>query len=281
MSFRVQILVNHASGAGRYAGWSNTFYHTSDTVAAALPAVMLLASAINECMGKHSVPIAARFNKLDPAGNAIVIGKRFMGLERLDYGTLGSQSGDDSATPEKCLVMRDLAGDDARTWFMNGIPDNRETQGGDFTPTGAYQTRLNRLFAVLSLNLNGFKIRVQDRTVAKIRVNGITVPGVVTTTAAHGFADGSVVHCIGGRGEDVFNGRYKIDVLSATTFKLRASAYKAFVITEGANPEVYAEKMVLRDYAGPQGSTYAVKVVRSGSHPVGRPFDLHTGRRTR
>lgn len=287
MGSRVTLLINHASGKARFAGWSDTFYHSADDRGTVLTATQGLADKMDKCMGKNSRPVACRITQLSTAGNAVVAGKRLVQVERIDRGPLPATSGTPSSTPEKALLMRDWGtGGYSRTWWLNGIPDDQETDGGDFVPNGAYGAKLTALINELISEGNGWRLRVQDRTVPKRRITTFTAAGLVTTLEPHGYANGDKVHVIGFRYfSDVpqqlrINGAWTINNVTPNTFQLVLPAAG----TLDDNPEgqgfVYKEQLILVQYASPGAGIAPVTIVRGGSHNVGRPFDLHTGART-
>jgi len=285
MPYRTSILVNHASGRQRYAGWSNTFWNGTSDLATLYNQTQALAHAINECMGNHSVPVAARHSLLSPGANAIIAGKRQVALQRFNFTLPGVGTGSASATPEKCLVMRDHSGLYSRQWFMNGIPDLRESDGGDFVPSGDYQARLQALINVLTDGGNSWRLHNQDRNAATIDILTCTVAGLVTTDGNHGFANADTVTITGARypntvpKRDRINGVWRIINTSPTTFTLRLNQDQSINPAWLGQAKAQKQTQMLQNYISPGGALPAVQVVRAGSHPVGRPFDVHTGRR--
>lgn len=288
MAYRVTILINHASGKQRFAGWSDTFYSAAATIAGAISQTNELAEKINQAMGNHSVPVAMRFTELSPLANQIVKGKRLVQVHRFNFTAPGLGTSAPSATPEKALLIRDWGtGGVSRMWWLNGIPDGQETNGGDYTPTGDYGARFQAIVDVLAAPLNLWRLRVQDRTIEPRVITNFTVNGIVTTLGAHGYADNDIVHVVGYFYDkdvpprDRISGKWKIIVLTPTTFNLGLDQDQVLSIDVQGQGKVYKEQLVLAQYAAIAPAIPSTQVIRGGSHAVGAPFDPHTGRRTR
>lgn len=280
MAYKISLLINHEDGRRRFAGWSCTFYNAETSRTRALSDCDVLATAVDGLMGINSASVAVRFNELAGDGNAISAGKRVANVYRFGQQSNVSALNDaESDYPETALVLRDHAGIYSRTWWLNGVPDVRITGGGSFAPSGAYQGKITALQNILADPNGTWRLRVQDRTVAKFDILSSTAEGIVTTAQAHGYTGALYVRITGSRNSKQLNGRWKVNVLSPTTFQLTSIGSKNVLFQEG-DCKVQREKLILVAYAPEDVGGPIVEIVRSGNHKVGRPFDPHSGRRT-
>lgn len=282
MSWKVSMLVNHSDARKRSAGWSCTFYSSAETRGRIITDANELATAMDRLMGRNSTTVAVRMNELKVGDNAIIAGRRVPVVYRFEnQNNTTSPTGTESDFPETAIVFRDHAGiNGSRTWWLNGVWDDRITDGGAYTPSGDYRTAIAQLYVQLLNDNNFWRLRLQNRNTPRPDVVSATAGGVVTTGQPHGYNGTLYVRIIGSRNSNQLNGRWKVNVLTANTFQLLSIGSKNVVYAEG-DCKVYAEQLVLYPYAVVPGLDRAYEVVRSGNHKVGRPFDPHSGRRIR
>jgi hypothetical protein len=127
----------------------------------------------------------------------------------------------------------------------------------------------------LTLQSQGFVLKVQDKSQPKKKINSISDTGVVTLPA-HGYASGNYVRVSRARGYKYVNKVWRIQSIDANSFQLLFFTANNPPIPIYGDPVAQLQQSI---FVSPLAT--GMRIVRATEHKVGRPFGLLSGRRTR
>lgn len=249
----------------RTAGWSENFWNDlvdASVVAARATELRTLLVLVH---GNQSVCEEVRISATDA----------FRAVEPLKFNQTPEAptngSGDtDFVTTAASLVLTGPSKYKTRQW-IKGIEDGDIRSGGKWDPTANSTTRWNKLFAALMAGSNGWKARVQDRTVAKKLITAVTQAGVMTVPG-HGYITGDHVRVSRAKGTFDINHIWQVLVVDANTIQLIGFAAPTI-------PAVYLGGGTTQLQSKIYVTIQRAKVDRATKKNVGRPFGLFTGQR--
>jgi hypothetical protein len=157
-------------------------------------------------------------------------------------------------------------------WFRGGF-DGDVTNGGYYVPTAGTVNVMNRLFSEITSGANGWALRVNTRSAAKMTVTAISQAGVVSCTG-HGLNTDDKTRLSRVVSPTSLNKIWKVVRISADTFSLVGppSDIPSTGATVGLNT---TSQKQLAQYLQITSAT----VDRATEHRTGRPTELLIGRR--
>lgn len=271
---KVTLLMQHVSNFGevaggfsRIGGWSETWYKPGTDVVGArnlveigngsLPPIAQTRAAL---LPQGSAIVGQRYQIVDPRGPAQSASRFFNGN--------GSFTADVPQMGLLCKIGATGVGN-IRAQIIRAIPDSF-VQLGEFAPSVAYRDLVLRYFGSLVL----WNFRGRDLTIPAFTIISISSAGLVTTTAAHGYAINDrvrILKTLTAAGRVVGALAYVSTVPSTTTFTLN-------VWTNGSSEGGTVRKEVI---IYPPVNPNIATISRIVTRRVGRPFVQYRGRRAR
>jgi hypothetical protein len=247
-------------------GWSEAFYAISD-----IPTMNALLASL---LGPRAAFLGTDM-EIHAYRSAYVGSPKLSQTTKLASPQQGQGSGPSNEPGDAILYNYKAATNSHRILTFRGVPDTY-IEKGEITPIGRANLGLMDAFCIaIKAGGVGLKIPNPFELVTSLVSIGNAAPGgtiVCTSAAAHGLETGDHVNIAEIRGYPYLLGKWKINVLSATTFELVGSdRYNVQLNGQGTFQGIV--------YVLQAASTYGFNMV--AYRKTGRPFGQPRGRRAR
>lgn len=265
----------------KIAGWTENFWHQSETLSDVEGAVVDLRPLLLAVHGVEVANTSYRFTYVAPAGSPPVLRKgKPVSTGEANNPQATADMSTDYAT--NALLLQWKSGSDYRvTQWIKGIPDDCIADGGKYKPSSAYAKRVKSLVNYLASGV-GWCMRVQNHAMEGKRITSLSNTGLVTVPS-HGYAQGDRIRISGITSYRNVNHIWPItvDPGDPNTFQLNMwQNPPTGTVLFGPNPKATKQSATLVSPDLNTSTTTGVSVLRATSHKVGRPFDLLGGRRS-
>lgn len=270
-----------AQTTAKLGGWTENFWHQSETLLDVRNAVTNLRPLLLAVHGRTVVNTSYRYTYTPPAGSPPIFRQGLSistGEANNPQVTTGSDT--DYPTTALLLVQRSSPRYQIAQW-IKGIPDDQVGGGGFYQPTTTYKRKVDALLGYLCSSA-GWGLRVQNKTIEPKRITSISNTGVVTVPS-HGYAQGDRVRIKGVTSYKPVNKIWNISVDPGdpNTFQLNFwTTPPSGTVFTGNNPVVIKQSAVVVSPDPTSNIPPGAEIVRATSHKIGRPFDQLSGRRT-
>jgi len=253
---KVTFLVQQTTGAGRVAGFSETWYYEG-TAADTNRAADNFAKRRSGFLTRTAAVIGWRIQVI--GGSAQVVKTRYPGV---------LATGADIPQMAVSCKCKGSGVPNVKRFQVRGVPDSNVVNG-DFEPTQAFQAAFDAWAGTLGL----WRFRAKDLAAPRVRIVSIAADGTFALAGAITFNVGStidILRCKNNAGVNV------------------SGSYYVSVKTDGQNGKFLnwgGSVVALKGEARAQTITYplvdnqTVVLEKVTTRKVGRPFDLYAGRR--